>query len=172
MGKAKQIPDLLKERRSRRVLITIWFGLIPLIMGCFGLYNYFTKKEKIYNGSEFEIFYEENCGEEIKFTNCLSVIIPKDSLKTNLNKKQLNSYIKIYSKKTDVKIIKVVYVDSIIKELKINDQLIVTYKSALWWGILFTFIGLFWIIVHVRFFIKDPFNKYEELKDPFRKYKR
>ena len=172
MGQTSQIPDFLKERRSRRVLITIWFGLIPLIMGCFGIYNYFTKKEKKYDGSQFEIYYKESCGNEIKFNNCLFVIIDADTLKTNLNIKQLEVYHKLYSKENDKKTVEIVYVQNIIKKLKINNQVIVKYKSALWCGVLFTLIGLFWILAHIRFIIKDPFNKYTELKDPFSKYKR
>lgn len=172
MKQTSKIPDFLKERRSRRVLITIWFGLIPLIMGCVGLYNYFTKKEKTYKGTNFKISYKIKCGNEIILNNCLFVIIGSDTLKTSLSAKELDIYNESYSKRTDNSIIEVVYLENIIQELKINDQLIIKYKSALWWGILFVAIGFFWIGIHIRFFIKDPFNKYSELKDPFNKFKR
>lgn len=44
--------------------------------------------------------------------------------------------------------------------------------NGFWWSCLFLIVGIGWLGLHVKFFIRDPYGVYKELKDPFGKYKK
>jgi hypothetical protein len=55
--------------------------------------------------------------------------------------------------------------------LKLNEVIIRKERNLLWVVIPILTIGTILTGLHLRFFIKDPYNAYQNMKDPFSKYK-
>ncbi len=190
------IPESLRKRRGERAVITVWFAILPLLIGGTGVYNYFTKEEQTFTGKPEAIFYKEKCGNDIVQDDCLFFVINTDTIRALLSDDETEKYLDLASfsddilkkelesipeyDKSRIKLVKqkdrqrkllqvqghitnveLKYVSQVVKSLRINDVQIVSYKSALFWGILSISIGILWIVVHLHFFIKDPYNVYK-----------
>ena len=211
MKKDKNIPKSLKERRGERALITVWFGIIPLFLGFYGVYRSITKPDvtKIYQ-NEIDIKHFYNCKQQEITDNCLRFVIKKteDTLYTGLAFEEENRYLALvdfnnndlnrkldslpYKSESLIELInrkerdkrlnlvedyinkvEIEYLEKdVISLIKINNVEIRKYRNPIWGTITFLAIGILWIWLHVKFFLKDPYDVYKPIKDPFSKYKK
>lgn len=191
------IPESLRKRRGERAMITVWFAILPILIGGTGVYNYFTKEEQSFIGKPKAVFYKEKCGENIIQNSCLFFVINKDTIRALLSENETEKYLHLASfsdstlqevlkdipeyDKSRIKLVKqrdrqrklfevqnyitdvkLDYINQVVKSLRINNVQIISYKSALLWGILFIGIGAVWIVIHLHFFIKDPYKVYKK----------
>ena len=209
--KQKQIPPSLKERRGERVLITIWFGMIPLFLGFYGIYRSITKPDvtKVYH-NKIDIKHFNKCNDREIADNCLRLIDKKaeDTLYTGLTIEEENRYLALVdfsnnnlNRKLDslpykseslvefinrqerngrlnqvenyINKVEIEYLEKdVISFIKINGTEIRKYQNPIYGIIIFLLIGILWIGIHLKFFLRDPYGVYENIKDPFSKYKK
>ena len=193
----KDIPESLRERRGERALITVWFGIIPLLFGSYGLYSYFSTTEQSFVGKPDAIFYQEQCGDQIVQNHCLYLVVNQDTLHTYLSEDQVEKSLKIiddyelglrqelkkvpeYDKSrrklstmkyqtnrmaelfSFVDSAELIFANSVIKSLTLNNTKITSYQNGLFWGIVCIVIGIAWMAVHISFYIKDPYKVYSK----------
>lgn len=91
------IPESLRQRRGERAIITVWFAILPLLIGSLGIYNYYTKEEQFFIGKPEIVFYKEKCGGDIIQNNCLFFVINKDTIRALLSDSDTEKYLNLAS---------------------------------------------------------------------------
>lgn len=181
------VPESLRERRGERAIITIWFGLIPLFFGGFMWYRLIVMPPKVhYKGDDVKIEFVDKKADENEHIRVITNT--GDTLTTVLlSSKGKKKFFEIVNKKNDkeqkeveteglknTQEVEMWYFreTKVITRLKLNNETIQTgMRYPFVWAFLITGIGIAWIWIHIRFYIKDPYGVYKSLKDPFSKYK-
>ncbi len=76
--------------------------------------------------------------------------------------KQKDKQRKLLEIQNHITLVKLKYVNHVVKSLQINGKQIISYKSAFLWGSILIIIGVLWIVAHLYFFIKDPYDVYNK----------
>ncbi|WGK66197.1 hypothetical protein [Croceiramulus getboli] len=172
----QNIPEPLRKRRGVRALITLYFGLIPLGFGIFGMYSLLDQNVYTYEGIDYTMQYETECGKNIKSEHCLTVFLNTARLGALLSNKELDRLLisanhlaseKYGSVKQGVAAlnsnqlpISLEHNGQMIREMSINGEEIIKPKYGFLWAALFILIGLIWIGGHIWFIKTDPYEVY------------
>ncbi|WP_157366706.1 hypothetical protein [Aquimarina agarilytica] len=89
------------------------------------------------------MFLKKSCGKEIIQTNCLQLVLEKDTLKALLSDTEALFYTK---NEKELLNIKVKYTNNNIKELIIDNNKIISRKNSLFTGIISLLIGVFFLL--------------------------
>ncbi|GAA4272490.1 hypothetical protein U6A24_09920 [Aquimarina gracilis] len=96
-NKQKDLSNLTERNVFSLFLVMFIFVGIPILLGILGLYTHFTKKIDSYSGLPKYVGYQKECGDVIKYNNCLQVLINNDTIRALLSDKEVESYLGLIS---------------------------------------------------------------------------